>query len=122
MTGESRLMVLRLEGVLQSWGEHAKWSRYLDTSAIPSKSGVIGLLACAMGIERDSPLITQLSENTRLAVRADRQGIHLKDYHTVQAAEGEYILDTEGRPKGKTKVNSKGKPANKKSSPRKNLP
>ena len=109
MPGESRLMVLRLEGLLQSWGEHAKWSGYLDTSSIPSKSGVIGMLACAMGIERDSPQIAQLSENTRLAVRADRQGIYMKDYHTVQAAEGKHILNTKGQPRvsGDTVITSR---------------
>ena len=57
MAEKSSLLVLRLEGVLQSWGERAKWDDR-DSASMPSKSGIVGLLACAMGLEREDPEIT----------------------------------------------------------------
>ncbi len=77
------LLALRLEGVLQSWGDHAKWETR-DSADFPSKSGVVGLLACAMGLERDNPGITTLSDSVQIAVRADRPGTRMLDFHTVQ--------------------------------------
>lgn len=70
------LLALRLEGVLQSWGDHAKWETR-DSADFPSKSGVVGLLACAMGLERDNPQITALSDSVQIAVRADRPGTRM---------------------------------------------
>ena len=43
-----KIMLLRLEGVLQSWGERSRWD-HRDTSDMPTKSALIGLLGCAMG-------------------------------------------------------------------------
>ena len=42
------VLFLRLEGVLQSWGDDSRWS-VRRTRGEPSKSGVIGLLAAASG-------------------------------------------------------------------------
>jgi len=39
---------VRLEGPLQSWGTRARWGER-DTELEPTKSGVIGLVACALG-------------------------------------------------------------------------
>lgn len=93
MTGESRLMVLRLEGMLQSWGEDAKWD-YRGTAGMPTKSGVVGLLACAMGFPRESPEIQQLAEHLAVAVRADRPGVRMTDFQTVT---GKPLMTAEGK-------------------------
>lgn len=46
---DTAVLYLRLEGPLQSWGDRsAFWSR--QTSFFPTKSGVLGLLFCAMGL------------------------------------------------------------------------
>ena len=74
-------LFLRLEGPLQSWGERAHWT-VRDTAPEPTKSGVIGLLACALGQNSDQAL-RELSDNIRLGVRCDRPGVPLTDYHTV---------------------------------------
>jgi len=74
-------LFLRLEGPLQSWGERARWS-VRDTAPEPTKSGVVGLIACAMGLKADDDL-RQLSRQIRLGVRCDRPGVVLVDYHTV---------------------------------------
>ena len=73
-------MILRLAGPLQSWGEHSVFSER-DTLRFPTRSGITGLLAAALGIRRGEPLdmFTQLT----LTVRIDRSGILLQDFHTA---------------------------------------
>lgn len=85
-------VVLRLEGMLQSWGDHAKWDTR-DSGDFPSKSGVVGLLACAMGLERGDPAIVALSDSISVAVRADRPGTRVLDFHTVQGRPRLHTVD-----------------------------
>jgi CRISPR system Cascade subunit CasD len=75
-------LFLRLEGPLQAWGLRARWGER-DTADAPSKSGVIGLLACALGLRRDDPELRLLSDALRLGVRVDLPGTRLRDYHTT---------------------------------------
>jgi CRISPR system Cascade subunit CasD len=75
-------VLLRLEGPLQSWGYRSRFSDR-DTGLEPSKSGVIGLLCCALGRDRsESP--GDLAR-LRMHVRVDRQGSILSDYQTAGA-------------------------------------
>lgn len=76
------ILYFRLEGVLQSWGEHSKWDNR-DTDLFPTKSGIVGLLACALGYERGSAEIVNLSSCIKLAVRADRKGSQCRDFQTI---------------------------------------
>lgn len=103
-----KLLFLRLEGPLQSWGEKAKWD-HRDCAVMPTKSGVVGLIACALGLERGAPAIAELSCSLRMAVRADRSGRFLTDFHTIHAdsAKGERICNAEGKPRGDTIVTSR---------------
>ncbi|MFE4055243.1 type I-E CRISPR-associated protein Cas5/CasD [Streptomyces sp. NPDC059096] len=73
-------LLLRLTGPLQSWGERSHFNQR-DTARFPTRSGVIGLLASALGRQRDQPPddLARLS----LTVRADRPGVLLRDLHTV---------------------------------------
>lgn len=76
-------LYLRLEGPLQAWGERARWT-IRDTASEPTKSGVIGLVACALGWGPDrSREIAALARRVRMGVRCDRPGAPLRDYHTV---------------------------------------
>lgn len=77
------ILLLRIEGVLQSWGERANWDRR-DTAFTPTKSGVIGLIACAMGLERFDKRIAVMNSELDFSVRVDRPGIILNDFQTVQ--------------------------------------
>ncbi|MFC8719514.1 type I-E CRISPR-associated protein Cas5/CasD [Kitasatospora sp. NPDC057198] len=79
MSGEAGLL-LRLAGPLQSWGERSKFNER-DTAPFPTRSGVIGLLACTLGRRRGEDIgdLARLS----LTVRADRPGVLLRDLHTV---------------------------------------
>ncbi len=89
MTG----LLLQLGGPMQSWGEHSDFAADRDTTAHPTRSGLIGLIASALGIPRDhtragaSPgaggvRFTDLT-HLRFTIRVDRPGVRLRDYHTV---------------------------------------
>src|SRR5262245_8434093 len=75
-------LFLRLEGPLQSWSLRDHWEER-STAAEPTKSGVIGLLGCALGLHRSDERLRLLSEALRMGVRIDRQGTVLVDYHTT---------------------------------------
>ncbi len=95
-------LFLRLEAPLQSWGEDSQWA-VRRTAPEPTKSGIVGLLACAMGWN-DDQCIFDLSCSIRIGVRCDISGTPtpLEDYHTVGGGHGEYnpqLLTAEGLPK-----------------------
>lgn len=73
-------LLLRLAGPLQSWGEHSHFNDR-DTAAFPTRSGILGLIAAALGRARTEPVgdLARLS----VTVRVDRPGVHLRDLHTV---------------------------------------
>lgn len=73
-------LVLRLAGPLQSWGEHSAFAER-DTVGFPTRSGLVGLFACALGQPRRAPL-TRFAE-LELTVRVDAPGVLLTDFHTV---------------------------------------
>lgn len=80
-------LVFRLEGPLQSWGERSHWD-HRDTALMPTKSGVIGLLGCCLGYSRGDERLAALSRTLRMAVRADRPGRIMEDFHTVRGTGG----------------------------------
>ena len=73
-------LILRLSGPLQSWGTQSRF-RHRDTAREPSKSGVVGLLACALGRPRGAALDDLFGLS--LAVRVDREGTVQCDYQTA---------------------------------------
>ncbi len=81
-------LFLRLEGPLQSWGDTSKFVIRRSMEA-PTKSGVLGLICCAMGLSRQAAR-ERLPELNELAmgVRIDRRGTRWWDYHTVGAGIG----------------------------------
>ena len=80
-------LLLRLAAPLQSWGTDSKFETR-RTGREPSKSGVIGLLAAALGIRRDADLeIQALSSALRFGVRVDHEGELLRDFHMVHKDE-----------------------------------
>ena len=74
------VILLRLEGPMQSWGIDSRFSdRY--TEAEPSKSGVIGLISSALGHSREKELEELVK--MKMAIRVDREGKIVHDFHTV---------------------------------------
>lgn len=88
-------LLLRLAGPMQSWGTTSRFDQR-DTGKEPSKSGVIGLLAAAMGIDReewpDLKPLTQLS----MGVRHDRSGVLKRDYQTAGCADTDKVIKANG--------------------------
>ena len=78
----SLILLLRLEGPMQSWGTRSRWD-VRDTALEPTKSGVIGLIGCVMGLARGDPTFERLDRGLRFGVRIDRPGMVSTDYHTV---------------------------------------
>lgn len=78
----SPIILLRLEGPLQSWGARSRWD-VRDTAAEPTKSGVIGLIGCALGYPVGDPRLESLSSSLAFGVRADEPGRILRDFQTV---------------------------------------
>ena len=74
-------LLLRFAGPLQAWGADSRFD-VRRTNREPTKSGVIGLIASALGLRRDAPL-DELSR-LRFGVRVDREGVLLRDLHTVR--------------------------------------
>lgn len=91
----SHILFMRLAGPMQSWGTMSRFTRR-DTGKEPSKSGVIGLICAAMGIDRDAADIDLTPEfaelaNSRFGIRVLREGEIQTDFHTaleVVTAEG----------------------------------
>ncbi|MDO5750835.1 MAG: type I-E CRISPR-associated protein Cas5/CasD [Rothia sp. (in: high G+C Gram-positive bacteria)] len=74
-------LLLKLSGPLQSWGTQSRYRRR-ETDSMPSKSGVIGLLAAALGRARTES-VDDLS-SLGFAVRIDAPGQMVRDYQTAK--------------------------------------
>lgn len=83
-------LLLRLAAPMQSWGAEAKFDRR-TTQRAPTKSGVTGLIAAAMGRKRNQS-IADLSM-LRFGVRTDREGVLLRDYHTAKSQRSAYVTN-----------------------------
>ncbi len=99
-------LVLRLAGPLQSWGSESQFNRR-ETATMPTKSGVIGLLAAAAGRRRSDPILDLVK--LRLGVRVDQPGTLLRDYHTVSDYRRRPLLSSSVDAKGRQKATSPAK-------------
>ncbi|MFE3205966.1 type I-E CRISPR-associated protein Cas5/CasD [Embleya sp. NPDC059237] len=97
MNTDHLVLLLRLAGPMQSWGDRSAFNRR-ETRPEPTKSGVVGLLAAAAGRRREAD-ITDLTD-LRLGVRVDQAGSLMRDYHTVS--------DYRGQPLPQAGVSAKG--------------
>jgi CRISPR system Cascade subunit CasD len=98
MSSEKTCLALLLDAPMQAWGHTSRFERR-TTALHPTRSGVLGLLAAALGIDKYAPdESTQLARLTPLRIttislpRHDRRGelpiVRLEDYHTVGPREG----------------------------------
>ena len=84
-------LLIRLVGPMQAWGTRSRFDDR-DSEAEPSKSGVLGLCAAALGIDRAAP-VNHLAA-LLFGVRVDREGVVRSDYHTAQLFPGEKKTST----------------------------
>lgn len=76
-------LLLRLDGPLQAWGGVALDPRR-PTLGFPTRSGLAGLLASALGWRyRDGEKTTHLQDALRFAVRQDRAPVRIDDFQSV---------------------------------------
>ncbi|GAA3762433.1 CRISPR system Cascade subunit CasD [Spinactinospora alkalitolerans] len=76
-------LALRIDAPMQSWGVRSRFTNRF-TATEPTKSGVVGLLAAACGVERtDDARIRELAD-LRMGVRVEREGLLERDYHVTQ--------------------------------------
>ncbi len=74
-------LLLRCVAPLQAWDTQSRFG-VRTTGREPSKSGIVGLLCAALGRPRWEP-VTDLAGLT-MAVRVDKEGRILRDFHTAQ--------------------------------------
>ncbi len=73
-------LLLRLDGPMQAWGTDSKFG-IRETRTTPTKSGVLGVAAAALGRPREAD-ISDLAA-LRFGVRVDRAGRLRRDFHTA---------------------------------------
>lgn len=76
-------LLFRLVAPLQSWGVQSHFT-IRDTASEPSKSGVVGVLCAAVGIDRADDARLLPIAALCMGVRVDREGVLKRDYHTAQ--------------------------------------
>ncbi|MBR6107517.1 MAG: type I-E CRISPR-associated protein Cas5/CasD [Oscillospiraceae bacterium] len=83
-------LLLRLAAPLQSWGDCSKFE-VRGTGREPTKSGVIGMLAAALGISREDADALEPLKSLRFGIRADREGHLLRDFHIARNQKTSYV-------------------------------
>lgn len=77
-------LIFQLQGPLSSWGEAAV-GEYRPSADYPSQSAILGLIAAALGIEReDEHAHKALRASCRMAIGVVSPGRLLRDFHTAQ--------------------------------------
>lgn len=71
-------LLLRLSAPLQAWGAESKFDTR-TTQRAPTKSGVLGMVAAALGRRRTEPIDDLL--RLRFGVRVEQEGTLLVDFH-----------------------------------------
>lgn len=96
------ILALRLTAPRQSWGTVSKFDRR-GTNRFPTKSGIVGLLANALGRDYEDP-VTDLAALS-LGVRIEIPGRFTSDFHTVSDYLGRGLPSAEVNPRGMQKRN-----------------
>lgn len=94
-------LFLRLEGLMQAWGDQQSKFVVRRTAEAPTKSGVIGMLCAALGVSRSEAGKKWLQKlgALRMGVRMDSPGVRWWDYHTVGAGMQMRVAEGEGKTK-----------------------
>lgn len=79
------VLLIRLAGPMQSWGDSSRYARR-TTRREPTKSGIVGLIASALGRTREDSVddLAQLE----LAVRVEQPGQLMRDFQTERPMDG----------------------------------
>ncbi|MDE5737161.1 MAG: type I-E CRISPR-associated protein Cas5/CasD [Oscillospiraceae bacterium] len=83
-------LLLRLSAPLQSWGAESKFE-VRRTMNFPTKSGVLGLVAAALGYSREDSDSLKKLNTLKFGIRIDHEGELLRDFHTVKTKKDAYV-------------------------------
>ena len=83
MTG----FLLHLQGPMQSWADTG-FGQIREAGLFPSRAGVLGIVAAALGIPRGDERLVALHDAFHVHIAVVRSGTVLKDYHTVETKPG----------------------------------
>lgn len=75
------VLLLRIAGPLQAWGVRSRFT-VRSTELAPTRSGIIGMVAAAVGRRRTDPIEDLLA--LRFGVRKDQPGRVIRDFHTAR--------------------------------------
>lgn len=78
-------LLIELAGPQQAWGSRSRFASRA-TELAPTKSGVLGMLAAALGLERTAPL--DRFDDLRFGVRIDQPGRVERDFQTTRSFDG----------------------------------
>ncbi len=83
-------LILKLQGPMQAWGRES-FEGLRPSELFPGRSALLGLLGACLGVERTAQKRQQaLAGSVSFAVRVDKQGQKMTDYHTVKNAREDY--------------------------------
>jgi len=82
MEEHDAFLALYLDGPLQSWGHQSRFDRRTSLS-FPTRSGVLGMVCAAMGIDRADAAALREIAGVGMTVFTFRQHGRLMDFHTV---------------------------------------
>jgi CRISPR system Cascade subunit CasD len=81
----TRLLVFAYAAPLMAFGDVAPGERRVGVER-PTRSGLVGLIAAALGLKREDARQAPLAGSLAFAVRTDAPGRAMVDYHTTQTA------------------------------------
>ena len=90
-------LLLRLRGPMQSWATSGTFENR-ESGTAPSKSGVLGLLSAALGLDRQDRQMFETLAGLRMGVRHDLPGIPFVDFQTICAGPGAAMIQADGLP------------------------
>jgi len=83
-------LILKLQGPMQAWGRES-FEGLRPSELFPGRSALLGLLGACLGVDRiDQNRQQALAGSVSFAVRVDKQGQKMTDYHTVKNAREDY--------------------------------
>lgn len=85
------ILKLNLVGPMQSYGVRGRWD-YKDTLQYPTKSAVVGMLGCALGIPRER--LEEISSKIKVHIRINKEGKIAEDYQIREYKTTEGIDET----------------------------
>jgi len=101
-------LTLYLDAPLQSWGYQSRFDRR-TTFSMPTRSGILGMICAAMGIDRTDSKALEKFIALKLTCLALKQHVRLIDFHTIGGGwdkkinPNNLIPTAEGKP-GQTKI------------------